>query len=149
MNKIEKLNDIIDSNAEKREYDRYRKERDTERQRTIDEAPSSKVTGFFCTECNRDFNALGHKQVIETYQVAKYEAKCPKGHLCIRRITDRMTDPYFDLSRTVKEQRAIAGDDLLQPGDPRFESVWGWKARQKRDKEGEANERDEWLRRRG
>ena len=146
MNRLDRLNRIVDYNSEQREREKAEEERLYARQREIDEAPDTKLTDFFCERCDRDFEAIGFKGTITCYpeHIAFYEAKCPKGHWTRRRITDQQNDPYFCKSKVLARERAEMGDALLQPDDPRFDSVYGWKLRKRESDRLAELERREW-----
>lgn len=148
LRKVQKLAAIVKSQQEERE--RYRKAEDikTERQRTIDQAPTPWTTEFWCQVCSKDYIRLAHKIVISSYEepIAFYESKCPKGHYCRRRITDKMTDPYYFQSEQLRRARVELERDLIQPGDPRFKRIYG-DPYKKHYEELEKIERDEHAKR--
>ena len=95
--------------------------------------------GFWCERCRKDVDAVGYRHTTmyaldvdsgETVPTtdprpsAWYEARCPKGHHLIRRITDKASDPYYRLSLAMRRDRARYERDLLQPSDPRFKYVY-------------------------
>lgn len=135
MDKLKRLEKIVERNSDEREAEKLKHERQTGRLREIAEAPERQATDFWCRKCRLDFQALGHKLTASWPEPkAWYETKCPDcGTTAIRRITDRLMDPYFNQSVRIRKMRREAGDDLLQPGDPRFEKVWGWKLRQQQN----------------
>jgi hypothetical protein len=60
---------------------------------------------IWCAKCKKDYKAVGYKCIRTPEQSiewggdgqirAWYEAKCRKGHECIRLITDKHLDPYY------------------------------------------------------
>ena len=77
-----------------------------------------------------------------------FVAKCPKcGSECVRYSTDKHLDPYFKKSEKMKREREKYRDDLVQPGDSRFKSLYPeqwdkmeeanekWEARKRKEKE--------------
>jgi hypothetical protein len=95
--------------------------------REIKDAPRVTKYDFWCTECGQDFVGLAWKQVSGVRQelpCAWYVGKCPKGHKAIRKITDKNTDHYYDLSRMVAKQRYDMQDAFLTPDDPRFRILY-------------------------
>lgn len=99
-----------------------------ERRKAIDDSPDRQWMDFWCNErkCKKDIIALGYKVEYTRgeYPKAVYKGRCERGHEVERRITDRHNDPYFYLSEKLKYERWKAGDDLLQPSDPRFKTVY-------------------------
>lgn len=124
---IQKLKDRYDASqkarAEKEERERPLKERILD----IFSAPRSINTDFFCIKCKRDCSGTGYRQVctIRDYApTAWFIGFCPKGHKMIRRITDKNTDPYYELSPIIQRQRHELADALLDPSDPRFKVLY-------------------------
>lgn len=124
---IKKLKDRYDRiNTEK--LAKEEKERPfKERIQAIFSAPRFIVTDFFCPVCKRDCTGTGYRQV-QTFRewapTAWYLGICPNGHRMIRRITDKETDPYYDLSPIITRQRYELRDALLTPDDPRFKILY-------------------------
>lgn len=117
-------------------YDQRRKEREERRKilepfvdrvNEIRQAPRVTKSDFWCTTCKKDFSGIAFKQVSSIRSMlptAWFVGKCPEGHRAIRRITDRLTDPYYDLSLMVRRQRAEMADAFLDPSDPRFKELY-------------------------
>jgi hypothetical protein len=117
-------------------YDKRRKERELkdklerpfkERLQDIFSANKFVVTDFYCPVCKQDVSGTGFRQVCtirQNYPTAWYVSFCPSHHKIIRRITDKDTDPYYELSPLVKRQRYELRDDLLDPTDPRFKVLY-------------------------
>ena len=98
-----------------------------ERISAIYEAPRFVVTDFFCPVCKKDCVGTGYRQVAtirERAPTAWYIGFCPNNHKMIRRITDKETDPYYDLSPLIARQRWEMRDMLLTPDDPRFKELY-------------------------
>jgi hypothetical protein len=150
MTGIKKLERIINRNVEWREADRAKKERDdmmNERYRQTQLAPIEKRTDFWCDTCKLDFNAIGTKALCGNGR-SRYDAKCPLcNHICSRRITEVAHDPFFQRSESIRKARWLAGDDLVQPDDPRWEETWGKKARLRESYDREGQEKVEWQKR--
>lgn len=126
MGKIDDLGRIVKNNREGRAMDERRGKALRERRKEVDSAKQYAEMGFWCASCRRDFNAVGTKQVrlYDTEPIGWYGALCPNGHVAIRRITDKMGDPYFYQSDYIKRQQAEHADDFLLPSDPRFKHVY-------------------------
>src|SRR3954462_12244255 len=85
--------------AEDREYHREKRKESDERDRLIAEAPIMAVTDFYCHRCSEDFKSMSVREVETDWSnplqsIAFYRSKCDRGHWCIRRITDKHSDPY-------------------------------------------------------
>lgn len=119
---VAKLGKIVEGGRRDRAIDAERGKAYKERLAEVDEPPQYAMHDFWCTECQRDFSATGMKQVRNrgTWPIAWYGALCPSGHLAIRRITDKISDPYFHDSVAIRRQQAEHADDFILPSDPRF-----------------------------
>jgi|TARA_R100001530_G_scaffold2201_4_gene3687 phage FluMu protein Com len=126
--KVEKLKKHVDSNREQRKESEKQKKFQGKHMRMITDAPSVSKADFWCDVCELDFESVGIKVIIGSYKIpiAKYEVKCPKCKKnCIRRITDKATDPYYTQSRKHKEEQQKHRLDLLQPGQDGFKTLYG------------------------
>jgi len=132
MDKLERLKRIVDNNYAERERESTRLMKRDENYNLIKSSPNLKLTEFFCSKHQLDFTTLAYKQV--SGDKAVYKADCPKCSCepnysftkrCERYITDRFKDPYYNESLLIRKQRFDARDDLLQPGDPRFNLLYG------------------------
>lgn len=82
---------------------------------------------FWCDKCARDCAGPGYKEVRVpkgSMWFAFYRGFCPKGHHVLRRITDKLDDPYFYKSVFVRREQAMHADDFLTPNDVRFREVY-------------------------
>jgi len=143
---IKKLGEIVTKQNDERQAFRDKELKRTERQRGIDQAPTPWETEFFCAACDKDFKRMAHK-VVQTWTeppIAFYEAKCPSNlHWCRRRITDKIFDPYYSHSKLLRRAKVELERDLIQPGDPRFNRIYGDPYR-KHHEELEKKEREAW-----
>lgn len=117
-------------------YEQRRKERQiaTDRERpfkdraeVIFSAPRRTVTDFWCKTCGKDCTGTGFRQVStirDRLPTAWFVGYCPIGHKVIRRISDKDTDPYYDLSFMIKRMRYDLRDALLTPDNPRFKLLY-------------------------
>jgi hypothetical protein len=142
--KVEKLKRRVDRIQSEKSADDEEQKRRTARQRLIDGEPEiQKEMHFYCPR-HGDFISNGRK-VIETdwtnpeQKIAYYRAygyasfidingRATPGRACarmIRRITDKFGDPFFRQSKVLQKMRIDMADDLLQPGDPRFNAKYG------------------------
>lgn len=144
MDRVEKLIGRIDHNRDERLRRDTRDQGLKDHLKTIQEAGEIARIGFFCRECDQDFDADGYKQVrySGTWPVAWYAGRCPKGHPSIRYITDKHRDPYFYLSKMLARQRHEMADDMLTPDNPRFKIVYPEKWR-KMEEDRENYEREQ------
>jgi hypothetical protein len=149
MKKIERLERIVERNAEWRKAERQKAETEEARlecQRQTLAAPIRKRMEFWCRRCELDFEAVGRKALCG-FGRSRYDARCPNcGAKCLRRITETAGDPYFRQSEKLRVLREAMGDDLLQPGDPRWEKVYGKKIRDRESYDKEGLERVQWER---
>lgn len=120
--RVRELGDIAKRNREGRAQDELRGRALRDRRKEVDDAKLYAQQGFWCKECARDFSAQGLKQVrdYDTWPLAWYGALCPNGHTAIRRITDKLHDPYFYESQYIRREQAQHADDFMLPSDPRF-----------------------------
>lgn len=119
-----------------RRYDEARKKRieQEEKERPLKEridaifnAPKFVKTDFWCPVCKRDCTGTGYRQVNTTNDqrpTAWFVGYCPEKHKMIRRITDKVQDPYYYQSLMLNRQRYNMRDDLLTPDDPRFKLLY-------------------------
>lgn len=125
--KIQALVDRYDKRRKEREDRRKILEPFVDRLNDIKQSPRTTKSDFFCTVCKKDFSGIAFKQVSAVRSMlptAWYVGKCPVGHKAIRYITDKYTDPYYDLSLMVARQRWEMKDDFLDPSDPRFKQLY-------------------------
>lgn len=112
---------------ERARYEALEKER-RDRERVVREAYDHTPMQFWCDECERDYETIGHKVVQEENRFhllrAYYVGICPASHRNIRRITDKQGDPYYHKSIMLRRQRIDMADAMLQPHDPRFRVVY-------------------------
>lgn len=125
---LKHLKAIVERNREERNrYEQLKKtleERSNEVRSAPDIAPNM---GFFCVQCDRDCGGPGFKEIrlrANDLWFAFYRGFCPAGHRVMRRITDKLGDPYFYRSRVIVRQQASHADDFLTPNDPRFKEVY-------------------------
>ena len=147
-NLIERVNRNRMDRAARKELD----DRLGEKQRLIEESVPFQKMDFWCRTCRLDFEEVGVRRGLYGYDLDSgqsypiplercwpaYTARCPNGHECIRHILEKDKDPYFWESENLQRERARMADDLLQPGDPRFNAKYGnpfFKAEQERERQ--------------
>lgn len=125
--KINALKERYDQARARRWAQQDRERPYMERMSAIYDANRYVLTDFYCTVCKKDCAGTAVKQVCNIrprLPTAWYLGICPKGHRMIRRITDKDSDPYYDLSPFVARQRYELRDALLTPFDPRFKELY-------------------------
>lgn len=123
---IQRLQEIAGDTLKQKKIERLRQKL-TERAQDIKDAPYSQMMDFYCTECHRDFGAIGFKEVRVpkgSVWFAWYEAHCPEGHKNLRYITDKIEDPYFVQSPFVRAQQEEFEDAQIPPWHPRFKVLY-------------------------
>jgi len=126
-NLIQRLKDKYDEARRKRHLKDIKDKPLKDRIKDIFDAALYVNTDFYCPICKRDCSGPGYRRTCTLRPhspTAWYVGFCPKGHRMIRRITDKNTDPYYDLSFMVKRQRYDMADALLTPDDPRFKLLY-------------------------
>lgn len=125
-NQKDRLKDRVEGRGLEREMTLMRVKERMERDRAISDAKDMVPNlEFWCRTCKRDFVGFGFKQVRvmplkDRTRIAFYYGHCPQLHRCIRRITDKLADPYYRESFIVLRQAIDFADDLMTPNDPRF-----------------------------
>jgi hypothetical protein len=129
------IRDLINAQerrAADRQYHRDRIKEQEDRNGIIADAKPVTLTEFWCDECHLDFKGEAVKQIEDDWtnpkqQIAFYKTKCFKQHWCIRLITDRHMDGFFQKSRRVAADRGNHAIDTLQPFETGFNMVYGKK----------------------
>lgn len=123
--------DNLIKRVEKTQEERTRREKFKayleERANEINAAPFKEALDFWCDVCAKDWEGVGFKEVRvpqNSLWYAFYRGWCPEGHQCVRRITDKLLDPYFYWSYKVSIMRAQYADDMVTPDDPRFKELY-------------------------
>lgn len=129
------IRDLIEG-QEKRTADRvYHQNREkmlAEREDLIKDSKMICLTDFYCERCQEDFKGQSIKQIEEdwscpTQRIAFYKNKCSKGHWCIRLITDRHKDGFFNRSRLIAKDRGNHHDAIIQPWEIGYDLLYGRK----------------------
>jgi hypothetical protein len=139
---IQRLSDRYDTAAQNRKEKEEEERPLRDRLSVIFESAKFVNTDFWCNECKRDCSGTGFRQVCtvnEQWPTAWYTGYCPLGHKMIRRITDKGSDPYYEMSLMIQRQRYELRDAMLDPSDPRFKVVYPkqWEELVKKAKEYE------------
>ena len=131
------IRDLIEA-QEKRTTDRvFHQDRIKALQDREDYITDSKpmtVTDFWCDhdQCKKDFKAMAVRQIEIDWsntgqRIAFYRSKCERGHWCIRLITDKHRDGFFNKSLLVALDRGNHFADTLQPFESGFNLMYGKK----------------------
>lgn len=103
-----------------------------------------KVITFWCSYDRFDYKLLAERRYQNARVGEVWKAQCPNCHrMLIRLINNASQDPYFRLSRIRQRERKLYADDLLQPGDPRFDLLYPHHKRQI-EAHYEKQEREAW-----
>ena len=129
---IQELINAQEKRSADRQYHRDRIKSVDERNEDIIEAKPFVLTEFWCDRCGKDFKAQAVKQVEEDWtngmqKIAFYKTKCFQGHWCIRLITDRVRDSFYQKSKLVAKDRANHMLDIMQPDEIGFHLMYGKK----------------------
>lgn len=116
------IRDLIESQEKRvqdRNYHRNRLKDLEEREDDIKKANLVVVTDFWCDRCKQDFKSMAIKQVEIDWsnpaqRIAFYKSKCDKGHWCMRLITDKLKDAFWQRSRAIARDRGRHSRDILQ-----------------------------------
>lgn len=118
--------------SDDRQYHKDRIKTLEEREDLIKDSKEYALTDFWCDRCKEDFRAVAIRQIevdwsCPTQRIAFYKTKCFKGHWCIRLITDRNMDGFYQKSRFVLLDRGNHYADTLQPFESGFNLLYGKK----------------------
>ena len=132
---IRMLFEAQDKRAEDRTYHRDKEKLKAEREDLIKDAHHITLTDFFCETCQEDFKDFAYKQIEVDWsntsqRIAFYRTRCDEGHYCLRYITDKHKDPFFNQSKELAYQRAFHAADVLQPHETGFNLLYARKNRQ-------------------
>lgn len=88
------------------------------------------VTDFWCDKCREDFKSMSVREVETDWSnpsqyIAFYKSKCAKGHWCIRLITDKQQDGFWQRSKKVAIDRGSYFADILQPFETGYNMLYG------------------------
>jgi hypothetical protein len=111
-----------------RDRDKWQAERNEE----IDKAVPYDIVEFWCDWCEEDFANFAHKHVEVDWsnsgqRVAYHKSKHDCGNWCIRHITDKNSDPYWQESLQVAGDRGKYHNELLQPFETGYQLLYGRK----------------------
>lgn len=83
---------------------------------------------FHCKDCGVDFVARARKQIDSWDKTwAYYKTKHTCENWCIRHITNRLRDEYYFLSPKIARERAEQHNDLIQPFQTGYNTLYGKK----------------------
>lgn len=128
------IQDLIERQERRTEDRVYHQERiksAEERQKLIDDSKMVTATDFHCEKCKVDFSQGAVLQVELDWSnlsqsIAFYKAKHRQcGNWCIRLVTDKHKDPFWQRSRRVLQERGKYHNDLIQPHETGFNLLYG------------------------
>lgn len=129
---IQELITAQEKRSDDRNFHRNRIKDLEEREDLIKDSKEVALTDFWCDTCKEDFKGQSIKQIEVDWsntsqRVAFYKNKCSKGHWCIRLITDRHKDAFFQKSKLLVLDRGNHYNDIVQPFDTNFNLLYGKK----------------------
>lgn len=81
------------------------------------------MISFYCRKCKLDQNLREEKK--DNSFAAWFEARCKEcGSRLFRYISEPSKDPYFVESRKLREERHRYHNDLVQPGEAGFKTLY-------------------------
>ena len=90
--------------------------------------PRPSKSAIWCDNCQEDFTAPCYKTKHRLYGdvIAVWRAKCPICEAdCIRHITHKDEDPYYNKSAVIRSQRNEYAWEILQAGEHGFRTHYG------------------------
>lgn len=86
----------------------------------------AKRINFYCSYCREDWHLIAYLYWLNSEVGEAWQAHCPSCEKKLVRLRDVLSsqDPYFRKSRYTKMQVRKHQDNLLQPGDPRFNLLY-------------------------
>lgn len=129
---IRKLIESQEKRVADREYHRTRLKDLEDRNDYIKDAQFGVITDFWCDRCQQDFKSQAIKQVEVDWtnsqqRIAFYKTKCFQGHWCMRLITDRHKDQFWQKSKLVALDRGNHYADTVQPYETGLNLLYGKK----------------------
>lgn len=129
---IKELIDRQEKRTDDRNYHREKEKEREEREDLIKDAKLFITTDFYCPKCKQDFKSQSIKEVEidwtrPSQRIAFYRAKCDKKHWCIRLITDRHKDGFWQRSKAMARDRGKHYADTIQPFETNFNLLYGKK----------------------
>jgi hypothetical protein len=126
---IQELIEGQEKRSNDRTYHQNRIKAIEERNELIRDNKDIVLTDFWCEECKKDFKSIAIKQIEDDWSsnqlIAFYKTKCFKGHWCIRFITDKQRDGFWQKSRFVALDRGNHFRDIIQPFETGFNMLYG------------------------
>ena len=98
---------------------------------------------FYCDSCQKDFEARYFTR--ENRYGTWFVSKCHCGNECIRYGDNKHLDPYFKKSKKMRVERDKYKNDLVQPGEEKFKTLYPeqWKKMQDAEERQREKERKE------
>ena len=125
---IDRLKKRVEDQQELLRQDRQRKKKKPN-ERMDEQKPDHLDTyPFWCDSCQEDFKSPCYKTKHRLFGdiIAVYRAKCPICEEdCIRHVTHKDEDPYYQRSTKIRRQRNQYAFEMLQPKDFGFKTHYG------------------------
>jgi hypothetical protein len=127
MNELSRLKKYTQNVQEQLKLERESK-KNNPNQNMADEGKSSiESYQFWCKDCKFDFTSSAHRYIcrIYGYPINSYWTRCPEcKRWCKRLISHRDHDPYYNKSKVVLRMRNENAQDILQPGQFGYNTLW-------------------------
>lgn len=129
---IQELINAQEKRSADRTYHQDRVKELEERDKLIADSKWVTQTDFYCSECKKDFKSQAIKQTELDWtnsgqRIAFYKTKCFRGHWCMRLITDKHKDGFYQKSKFVALDRGNHYADSIQPFETGFNLLYGKK----------------------
>lgn len=93
--------------------------------RAFDRLPERTNYDFYCMACAIEFDAPAYKSWNEATATGSWISFCPIcGNHVARHITDRTTDPYYEMSAKIRQDRSQFEADMLRPEQYGFKTLY-------------------------
>lgn len=129
---IQDLIESQDKRAKARTEFREKEKAKEDREDLIRDSKLFAITDFWCHACKEDFKAQTIREIEEDWsnmsqRIAFYRTKHYCGKWCIRFITDRHRDPFWQRSRAVRADQRNHRNDTLQPYESGYNLLYNKK----------------------
>lgn len=121
-NRVLDIQDELDIERDRKQA----KKRNDRELRAFKKLPPQAENDFWCQDCMVDFKVPSYKVWSDTYQIGSWISFCPwcSRHV-FRHITDKTTDPYYEMSDRIRTMRSEGEADMLRPDQYGFKTLYG------------------------